>query len=52
MKEKIEEKLKYYENQVTNNTDRFLFSNLRKDRDILIKNRERVKVYKEILKEL
>lgn len=52
MKKEIEEKLKYYENQVVNNTDRFLYSNLRKDRDILVKNRERVKVYKEILKEL
>ena len=50
MEKHIKEKLKYYETQVISNTDRFINTNKRLDRDRLIMNRERVKIYKELLK--
>ena len=49
MKKQIEEKLKYYENQIPSLTDRFLNYMKRGDRDALIRVRTRVQVYKELL---
>ena len=50
MKEQIQKKLDYYRNQVDKFTDRHLDTCKRTDRDALIRCKERVKVYQEILK--
>ncbi len=49
MKAKIQDKIRYYTQQYDKFTDRWLDSNLRKDRDAVIRCKERVKCLKEVL---
>jgi hypothetical protein len=50
MRQQIEKKLEYYKKQVDVFTDRHLETCKRTDRDALMRCKERVKVYQEILK--
>ena len=50
MKQQIEKKLEYYKQQTDKFTDRHLKTCKRTDRDALMRCKERVKVYQEILK--
>jgi energy-converting hydrogenase A subunit M len=50
MKQEIEKKVKYYEAQLDEALNRFLNDNTRKSRDIVIRLKERLKIYKEVLK--
>lgn len=49
MKEKIEKKLTYYQGQYERFLDRYIDSNSRKDRDVVVRTKERIKTYKEVL---
>ena len=49
MKQEIEKKIKYWENQLSRATDRFINENTRKTRDEVIKIREKVRTYQECL---
>jgi hypothetical protein len=50
MRQEIEKKVKYYELQLNEALNRFLNDNTRKSRDIVIRHKERLKIYAEVLK--
>lgn len=49
LKTQIEKKIKYYQGQQENAMSQYLTSNQRRDRDRVLKVRERLAVYNEIL---
>jgi len=49
MKKELEKKITYYTGQVDKSTDRFLSSCKRLDRDVLIQQKTKLAVYREIL---
>lgn len=49
MKEKIKDKIRYYQQQHDKFIDRYLDSNQRRDRDAVVRTKERVKTLKEVL---
>lgn len=51
IKEKLEKRILNLEKTLGINIDEFLMSNTRRDRDKVIKKREQVRTYKEILNE-
>tara|TARA_R110000868_G_scaffold24366_1_gene96328 strand:+ start:93 stop:245 length:153 start_codon:yes stop_codon:yes gene_type:complete len=50
MKEKIEEKLEFYEKSLSDKVASFIGSMKRVDRDRVIRTQERIAAYKELLK--
>lgn len=49
MKKQIQDKIRYYETQQNKFLEKYLESNLRRDRDTLMRVRTKVQVYKEVL---
>jgi len=49
LKDEVQKKIKYYQGQQENIISQYLVSNKRTDRDRLIKCREKLAVYNEIL---
>lgn len=49
MKQEIEKKVKYYENQLNKAVDRWMEENSRKSRDEVIRIKERIRTYNECL---